>query len=240
MHKISNRFCVIIQRQKHLAVEEEQRRASRAAKRAEVCSAPFAAHARLRCKKIASAQLTVCLGLKPEMSFPGRSRCAVSIIVIVGLLFCLPSAKCDALFLPRGEAALQPSSSNAIGSGDHAVSVPCDGSLDLHANVSDASACPGGKSVEANSTLHMSYLQKQVSRLVRFPGSNEGRHLNALQDYVYVRDTPEADALVGDALDASIGGDVYSFGANEVNFFFAALLVVKSSYFKPNFFAADE
>ena len=174
------------------------------------------------------------------MSCPGRSRCAVSIVVILVLLFCLPSAICDASFLPRGEAALQPSLSNAIGSGDDTVSVPCDDSLDLHANVSGGSACPGGKSVKANMTLHMSYLQKQVSRLVRFPGSNQRRHLNALQDYVYVRDTPEADALVGDALDASIGGDVYSFGANEVNFFFAALFVVQSSYFKPNCLAANE
>jgi hypothetical protein len=200
-----------------LAVVEEQRRALQSL--GSVFGAIRNARALAMPKNCACSADTVCLGLKLEMSCSGRSRCAVSIVVIVGLLFCLPSAKCDALFLPRGEAALQHSSSNAIGSGDDAVSVPCDGLVDLHANVSGASACPGGNSVKANRTLHISYLQKQVSRLVRFPGSNERRHLNALQDYVYVRDTPEADALVGDALDASIGGDVYSFGANEVNFF---------------------
>ena len=67
-------------------------------------------------------------------------------------------------------------------------------------------------------SLHISYLQKQLSRSVVFPEHNprQGRHLNALQDYVYVQDTPEADALAGDALDASIGGDIYSLGDNEV------------------------
>ena len=51
---------------------------------------------------------------------------------------------------------------------------------------------------------HVTNLQKLVSRSVRFPGSGaEGRQLHSLEDYVYVRDTPEADALVGNALETS-------------------------------------
>ena len=111
---------------------------------------------------------------------------------------------------------MKPSISNAS-SLAQAAALPCDEIVNQHPNISGSHGCPGSQSMKTNMTLHISHLHKLVSRLVQFPGSKEGRHLSTLQDYVYVRDTPEADALAGDALDASIGGDVYSFGANEVN-----------------------
>ena len=162
--------------------------------------------------------LNVKVSLELAMSYPGRASIAV-VLVILGLLHCLPNARCDTSFLSRVEVAMQPSAPIAPGSVGHAASIPCDDSAIPHANISGVNRCrPGRHSMQTNLSLHISYLHKQVSRSVRFPGSNEGRHLKTLQDYVYVRDNPQEDALAGDALDASIGGDVYSFGANEVIF----------------------
>ena len=152
-----------------------------------------------------------------EMPNSVRWSCTV-LLVTVELLFCLQIATGSAPFFSvDGNIAVQPSSSDARSVAE-ASSAPCDRNVEQLGNVSVASGCPGNHSLKANMSLHISYLQKQVSRLVRFPGRNpnEARHLNALQDYVYVRDTPEADALAGDALDASVGGDIYSLGANEV------------------------
>jgi hypothetical protein len=122
---------------------------------------------------------------------------------------------CDSSFLTADRGfPVHLSGSDLPHAHDAATSVRC-GSV-LGANTSAASGCPRSHSQQTNFSLHLSYLHKQVSRSVRFPGSSEGRHLNTLKDYVYVVDTPEADALAGDALDASIGGDIYSMGANEV------------------------
>ena len=153
-----------------------------------------------------------------EMSRSIRWSCA-ALLVAVELLFCLQIATSDAPFFSvDGNIAVQPASSDAPRSLANASSAPCDRNTEQLGNASAVGASPGNHSLNANMSLHISYLQKQLSRSVRFPGHNprEGRHLNALQDYVYVRDTPEADALAGDALDASIGGDIYSLGANEV------------------------
>jgi hypothetical protein len=153
-----------------------------------------------------------------EMSRYGRWSCA-ALLVAVELLFCLQIATSDAPFFSvDGSIAVQPASSDAPHSLADASSAPCDRNLQQLGNASAVDASTGNHSLNANMSLHISYLQKQLSRSVRFPGHNprEGRRLNALQDYVYVQDTPEADALAGDALDASIGGDIYSLGANEV------------------------
>lgn len=146
------------------------------------------------------------------MPTPGHSMTAS--LVIVELLLCLQVALCDSSFLTGDRnIPVHPSGSNVPHPHDATPSVPCDSVLD--ANFSAASGC---RSLPTNISQHLGYLHQQVSRSVRFPGSKEGRHLNTLKDYVYVVDTPVADALAGDALDASIGGDIYSLGANEVDF----------------------
>jgi hypothetical protein len=153
-----------------------------------------------------------------EMSRSGRWSCA-ALLVAVELLLCLQIATSDAPFFSvDGNIAVQPASSDAPRSLADASSAPCDRNVEQLGNASAVGASPGNHSLNANMSLHISYLQKQLSRSVIFPENNprQGRHLNALQDYVYVQDTPEADALAGDALDASIGGDIYSLGANEV------------------------
>jgi hypothetical protein len=160
-------------------------------------------------------KLRVCAKVRcPELGMPSSGHSIRIPLVIVELLLCLHVALCDSSFLTADRGfPLHPSGSDLPHPHDAATSVRCDSTLG--ANISAASGC---HSQQTNFSLHLSYLHKQVSRSVRFPGSNEGRHLNALKDYVYVMDTPEADALAGDALDASIGGDIYSLGANEVGF----------------------
>ncbi len=159
----------------------------------------------------------ICARFQPGLDMRSSGSSTSKTLALVELLLCLQIALCDSSFLSGDRNTPVHLSESIIPRSSHEyVALPCDGALDHHANFSSASGCPGSQSLQTNMSLHLSYLHKQVSRSVRFPGSNAGRHLNTLKDYVYVTDTPEADALAGDALDASIGGDIYSLGANEV------------------------
>jgi hypothetical protein len=153
------------------------------------------------------------------LDMPSSGHSLSSTLVFVELLLFLQIGLCDTSLLSNdGNIPVHLSDSSNITRSHHeSHALPCDGALDQRANFSAASGCPGSRSLSANMSLHLSYLHKQVSRSVRFSRSYEGRQLNSLKDYVYVADTPEADALAGDALDASIGGDIYSLGENEVD-----------------------
>lgn len=151
------------------------------------------------------------------LDMPSTGQSTSIVLVILELLLCLQIVFCDPSYLLGDRNIPAHLAESNVPRSDHESAVPCS-ATHHHANFSAAIGCPGSRSLKTNMSLHISYLHKQVSRSIRFPGSNEGRRLNTLKDYVYVADTPEADALAGDALDASIGGDIYSLGANEVAF----------------------
>jgi len=138
---------------------------------------------------------------------PSPDRCHLLLaapVAVVALLLFLQISGCGGSFLSHeGSAAVHSSGSNAHRSRVAATSSPCNSSV-LHANNSAVSGYTGSERTQANMSSHVANLQKLVSRSVRFPGSGaEGRQLHALEDFVYVRDTPEADALVGNALATS-------------------------------------
>jgi hypothetical protein len=146
------------------------------------------------------------------------SATSFAIYSIVALaLLCPQNARCENKFLSVDGKIEWSSGSNAPRSSLQVSSAPCDVPVDRNANGLGASARPCILNQTANMSFHLSYWRRQVSRENKFSGSgNQRRRLNALADYVYMQDTPEADALAGDALDASVGGDLYALGANEV------------------------